>query len=339
MINRKSANRVISAFTFTVFAAQGYAAEHELRFTHMFPESHFAWAHAGEQLTQKVSAATDGSVGFQTFPSGQLGKDFVGLMDSGLADISILIAAYAPDKLPLTSVAELPQSGATSCSETEKLWSIIQPGGALYEAEYEPKGLHPLFVAVLPPYKFITTSKPVHALEDVQGLKIRASGAAMQTAVRSLGAVAVQMTATEINDSLRRGTVDGAIWPYHSAPPYGLEPLLKYGIEGPTLGATAIVYAMTQDAWTQLSESEQAAFKAASREIQPEFCGWLDGEEDRVRQNMIDEHGYKPKVLSEEETSQWQAKLDPVADEWVKRMESQGKPGSAMLKAYQDAGQ
>lgn len=309
----------------------------KLRFAHSLPSTHYAWVEGMGRMADAVVKATNGVVSYEVYPAGQLGKDYVSVLNSKLADAVVLIPSYASDKLPLTTVGELPAKYKDACHGTRKLWAIAKPGGMLSEAEFKPLGMHTLFVTNLPGYKVPTTTKPVKSLEDLQGMKIRASGAAMEQTVRALGAVPIQLTASEINDSLRRGTIDGAIWPYHAAPPYELEPLFKYGAEGPNLGSATIIFAMSESKWQSLPENVQKAIETAAAEAQENLCQWMEKEEARVRQEMIDKYGYKPTVLSEEETARWNERTAKVAEAWAARMDRNGKPGTKILEAFRQA--
>lgn len=72
-------------------------------------------------------------------------------------------------------------------------------------------------------------------------------------------------------------------------------------------------------------------------QVQPQFCGWMDADEDKARQRMIDEFGYAAVEVSNEETTALQEKLLTVAEAWAERMEEQRKPGRAILEAFQSA--
>lgn len=311
--------------------------EVKLRFAHPLSSTHYAWVEGLGRMADAVVEASDGTVSYEVYPAGQLGKDYVSVLNSKLADIVVLIPSYASDKMPLTTVAELPVKYEDACDATRKFWEIARPGGVLSEAEYKPQGMRALFVTILPGYKVPTTTKPVRSLADLQGLKIRASGAAMEQTVRALGAVPIQLTASEINDSLRRGTIDGAIWPYHAAPPYELESLFKYGAEGPNLGSATIVFAMAESKWQSLPENIRQEITAAAAEAQENLCRWTEGEEARVRQDMIDKYGYQPTVLSDEEIALWNEKTATVAEGWAARMNDNRKPGTEILEAFRQA--
>src|SRR5690606_5546733 len=116
--------------------------------------------------------------------------------------------------------------------------------GVLGKGEYARAGVHPLFVSILAPYVIMTSKKEVHTLEDLAGLKIRASGAAHTRVVSALGGAPVPLPSAEVYDALLRGTVDGALYPFSGLPPYDMQTQLRYSIEGVSLGAGSVVYGM-----------------------------------------------------------------------------------------------
>lgn len=305
-----------------------------LKYSHMWSPSHYAWAQAGKPFTEKVTELTGGSVTFEVYPSGQLGKDYISQLDTGLADVTGIIGSYAADKIPLTSVSELPQRSSGPCETSARLWSLVQPGGRLYEAEYKPNGLHPLFAAVLPSYKILTTKKQLTGYEDLKGLKIRASGAAMEDTARALGAVPIPIQGPDMNDALMRGTVDGTILTYSSALAYGLEPLVKYSLNGVYLGSTSVVYAISEQTWAELSAEEQAAFITAGREVQASFCAWMHADEAVSLEKMTANAAHQPTSVSPEKAEEWQATLESVSRLWAGRLDGLKRDGAATLEAY-----
>lgn len=271
------------------------------------------------------------------FPAAQLGKDLIGSITSGVADMGMVVVAYQPDKLPLASVAELPGTYNNSCEAAGKLWAIVQPGGPLYEKEFQPLGLRPLFASVLPNYKILTTSKPVRTVEDLAGLKLRANGAAMGAAARAMGAIPIQVQVQDMYDALNRGTIDGALFPYHAGPPYDLDQLFKYGIEGPALGSTAVVISISEKKWETLSDAAKAALETAAMEVQPYFCQWMEDDETSALNGMIEKNGFQRVTITEAEMGPFQERLITVPNEWAERVDAQKMPGTEILKAFREA--
>ena len=259
------------------------------------------------------------------------------MLASGIADTALLIPSYEAAKLPLTSVAELPGLYGSSCEATAKLWSIVKDGGPLNEAEYKPKGIKVLYVAVLPPYQVMTTSKKIAAVKDLAGLKIRANGAAMDKTVQAVGAVPVRVPSPELYDALTRGTVDGAYWPIGSTKSTGLEKVLHYLAKGPQLGGGSTLFGMSMKSWDALSAQDKAAFTQAGAEAQKNLCSFLDKSDEEAEGLLVKDFKLSVTQLPKADVAALQERFVPIANEWAKEMDSTGRPGSALLKAFREA--
>jgi TRAP-type C4-dicarboxylate transport system substrate-binding protein len=304
------------------------------KFAFVNPQSHYIWLQGGKHFVDSVIEKSGGAVNVTVFPGGQLGTDYLTTLQSGIADLAILVPSFTPRKLPLTSVAELPIAFENSCAATQSLWQIAKPGEMLDKAEYKPQGVRVLFAAVVPAYKLLTVSKPITKLEDVAGLKIKASGGAQSKTARALGAIPVQITGPETYDALSRGTADGALWPFHGAPAFDLDKVFKHGAEGPQLGTAAVMFVISEKKWNALPKALQSNIIEAAAETQTYLCGWLEAEETRVRDYMKKEVGYKGTTIEGDELKKWQERTDTVSTEWATEMDGQGRPGTQLLEAF-----
>lgn len=314
------------------------AQEQTLRVTQVFAATHWHWTEGMKTFTEAVTEKTGGNIDFEVYHAGQIGKESTTLVTSGLADIGLLVPSYESDKLPLTTVAELPGLHTNACEGTRKFWEVAQEGGALYEAEFKPLGVRPLYVILLPPYQLMTGRQEVTTLEDLSGLKIRANGAAMDKTVRDLGATPVRVTSNELYDSLSRGTVDGSFWIIGSTKLVGLENVLSYTVQGPMLGAGATFLAISDRAWDRLDEPTQQAMMEAGQETMDHLCNYLDNEDVRITQELVDEGKLTVTTLPPEELDRWNSAVANVGREWADEMDSTRRPGSALLEAYTAAG-
>lgn len=319
-----------------ILATGGAAAEEQitLRFAHLFPQSHYFWEHGGKIFVEALETRTGGKVGTSVFPAAQLGKDSLAVLQSGLADIVTLVPSYSPDKLPLTSVSELPGFHSTTCEGVAKLWHIIQDGAPLDQAEYAPQGLHPLFVAHQPTYKVLTSKKQVLDIDDLAGLKLRANGAAIGNLVRGAGAVPVSMSSGEVFDAMMRGTVDGTLLPYYTLPIYGLEDVVSYAYEGAELGGGSVIFAMSDKGWQALPDDMKTSFTEAAAEAQGKLCSYQDALEKSVRDEFAAGNKVTMSSASEADRARWQQHFDQNAADWVQSMEKQGRPGQTILDAF-----
>jgi hypothetical protein len=107
---------------------------------------------------------------------------------------------------------------------------------SLAQKEYAPNGVRVLFSFVLAPYQMATKQK-FGSLREVEGLKLRAIGAAQEVTLKKLKIVPVRMPSPEVHESMSRGTIDGAIFPYSSMLSYDLP--VKYVTEGENFGTAA----------------------------------------------------------------------------------------------------
>jgi TRAP-type C4-dicarboxylate transport system substrate-binding protein len=307
------------------------------KFAQVFPATHWHWTESVKYFEESVTRQTNGKIQWQNYHAGQLGKEGVGMLTSGIADFAILVPSYEAAKLPLTSVSELPGLHTTSCEGTAKLWNIIKDGGALNNAEYKPLGIKIIYAIVLAPYQVMTVSKKVTTLNDLAGLKIRANGAAMDKTVRALGATPVRVTSNELYDSLTRGTVDGGFWPIGSTRNSSLEKIFHYTVQGPMLGGGSTVYGVSQKFWDSLTPDVQAAFMKAGAEAQQHLCSYLDGADESETAWLVKEQKFTATKLPAAELAKWNERVAPIAAEWAKDMDGTGRPGSVLLKAYKEA--
>lgn len=154
------------------------------------------------------------------------------LAQAGSLEITPAAPSYLSDQLPLSSVTDLPGLAEDSCVASAAFRDLLDEDGVLYQEEYAPRGLRPLWVAVIPGYELMTASRKIETPEDIPGLTIRSSGGAMDTNIESLGAAPVSMTAADAYEALSRHTVDGISFPYASVTPYRLEEVLRYSTKG-----------------------------------------------------------------------------------------------------------
>jgi TRAP-type C4-dicarboxylate transport system substrate-binding protein len=336
-MNRKSAITLAALLALTI-GSQAVAQEKKtMKYAHFFAASHWHWTDSAKVFTEEVTRASGGRITFEPYHAAQLGKEGSTILTSGLADMALIVPSYEPARVPLTSVAELPGFHKSSCDGTAKLWHVAKDGGPLNTAEYQPKGFKVLYTLMTTGFQVMTSKKQVTKMEDLAGLKIRANGAAMDKTVRLLGATPVRVTASEVFDALSRGTVDGAFWPIGSTSVIGLQKVFRYTAEGGMLGGGSNVYAMSQKAWDALSAADKDIFTKAGAKAQQHACKYLDDLDASETKMLVKDHGLVVTQLPPAEFDRWNKQISSVGDEWAKEMDSTGRPGAALLKAYKEA--
>ncbi|WP_335948083.1 TRAP transporter substrate-binding protein DctP [Salipiger bermudensis] len=307
--------------------------ERTFRVTQVFPSTHWHMTEGIQKFTDKVKEATDGAIDFEIYHAGQLGKESTTVVTSGLAEFGLLVPGYEVEKLPLTSVVELPGYYDTSCEGTRQFWELAKPGGAIYEAEYKPLGIRPLYVMTLRPYEVQTNEAVVESVEDMKGLKLRANGAMAKT-VAAVGGTPVQVTSNEFYDALARGTVDGGMWISGSTKLVGLENVLNHTVTGTRMGAGSTFFAISERAYQSLDPELQEILTTAGEEMTMHMCEYLQAADENGEKELVAEGKLEVHPLSEEEAARWNEMLIPVAEQWAEEMDRSGRPGTDILEAY-----
>ena len=329
---------ILAAAAAGVMGTTTMAQEVTLRMGDSLPASHFIVETATQPWIDLVTSKLDGRLKIDYFPAQQIGKakDFLRLTQSGLVDIGYIGPAYISEKMPLSAVAELPGASKTSCEVIKSYWSLVKEGGWLYENEYKPNGIRPLFLIAPPPYQLILRDESVTSAESLQGKKIRAAGGAQSLTLEELGMVPVRMAPPEIYDAMSRGTVDGALLAFISVDSYKLTPLTKMVTVGQNFGTVVAAYSINEEKWQSLPEDMKAAFKEAGDEMAEIACRGFDEREAVAAEELL-AAGVTFAPLSDADTAILQGANDKVARDWAKSLDDRGLPGSKALEEFSAA--
>ncbi len=335
---RRSSVVAILILVLLCWTGQGLAQEKKmvLRIADSFPPTHFVVKWAVKPWMEKVTKETNGLVQFEHYPSEQLGKvkDLLTLTLSGVADIAYVPPTYVPEKMPLSTVAELPGMFPLSCIGTKAYWSLAKDG-LIYQKELAPNGVRSLFTFSFPSYQLFTRKK-FETLKDIENLKIRSAGWGVDISVRHMKAVPVRMPAPEIYEAVSRGTVDGAIVPISSAVAYNWQDVFRFMTTDQNWGSFILNYVVSEKRWKTFPPNVQKAMVDAGEEITQEFCQKMEKEEEAYIA-QLQKANVKAVHLSPADEKQLKAQAEEIAQEWAKGLDAKGKPGTQVLNAYREA--
>ncbi|MFK4446063.1 TRAP-type C4-dicarboxylate transport system substrate-binding protein [Caballeronia udeis] len=310
-----------------------------LRLADSLPAGHVIAQLVTKPFMDQVQKESGGRISFQYFPGEQLGKarDLLMLTQSGVADVGYISPDYASDKMPLTAGFELPGIFLDYCQGTKALWAATHDGGYLQKKEFEPNQIVPIVMLMLPAYQILLENgRPVAGLKDLSGLKIRSAGGAMDFTLQRLGMVPVKMTPPEVYESMSRGTIDGAVFPYMSAMSYGMQPLVKQGSTSHNFGTVVLTYSIGFNKWRQLSLADQGVIMKVGRSISLGSCTRFSTVE-KESADAFRAKGMKVIPLSPVDDSQLKTTFEKVSGDWAKSLDQRGKPGDETLSAVKQA--
>ena len=112
------------------------------------------------------------------------------------------------------------------------------------------------------------SKRPIHAVEDYKGLKVRAAGTAGATFYRALGLVPTELSAKEVYMALQRGTIDGSV----SGPDRFLKSkwyeVAHYLTQDYSLPYISMWLTINNDFWNKLDKDGQQILSDSALEIE-----------------------------------------------------------------------
>lgn len=320
--------RLAAAAVLAVSASQAAAADEYPRMSLKFatflsqsvPQSSVIewWA---DQITER----SGGNIKIQIFWSGTLGKgnEILSLVGDGGVELGQTAAPYYPAELPLTA---MPNNLPMVFTDHETAVKVAMAGldEAAVSQEIDKQGVKLLFYQGLSTYH-IACTKPVSAIADLQGLKIRSYGEFIPKMWESVGAVGVSVASAEIYEGLQRGNLDCAYWPLDFLNSYKLYEPAKY-VSKAEFGAVAgnAVF-VTADLWSAWPQEVRDLFEQVSAEAVAMDMKVIDDSYAQALEELKDKAEL---VEFTEQERLWEVAPD-FLDLWVESMDGRGMGDSA----------
>ena len=291
-----------------------------LRIADYLPANHVLYDNGLRGFMEQVEEQSQGRIDFEYYPGEQLGKakDLLDLVSSGAADIALIAPSYTSEKMPLTTVSELPGLYTTSCEGTHAFIPATGPDGVL-GSEFEKNGVRSVISFMYQPADLLTANTVVDAVEDWSGLKVRVAGGPTEIAVGEMGGVAVRMAAADLYQAMSRGTVDGALLVATSAQSYALDTVIEGITTGFSLGSIASAYVMNEQSWQRLPEDLQQIVRQAGDDASMTLCSALD-ELEQSELARMEKDGITITRLGDEERAAWNDKTQKLLADWSTRI-------------------
>jgi TRAP-type C4-dicarboxylate transport system substrate-binding protein len=168
-----------------------------------------------------------------------------------------------------------------------------------------------------------TAKKPIRKLEDLKGLTIRAPGQAGEV-IKALGGTPAPTPMMEVYDAISKGVIDGEASNFETLFAFKFAEVVKYSTSIWQINHPYPFYlVMNKNSYKKLSADIKAIFDKLVGEYKERYI---------LMWNAIDfvgkAFGMKKGVtiieLPQSELPKWQAAVEPVIDDYVKRMVGKG---------------
>jgi TRAP-type transport system periplasmic protein len=304
---------------------------YEFSYSVFFPPTHIQCITA-TNWAQEIEKRTGGRVKIKVYPAGSLTKAdqcFEGVVN-GISDIGMSCFAYTPGRFPLLEGLDLPVGYPNGMVATRIADDLVR--------KYKPKelsGVEVLYVHAHGP-GILASKKPVRSLEDLKGLKVRATGLSKLIADK-LGATPVAMPQPETYEALQKGVVEATFCPIETLKGWKQGEAIQYVVDSSAIGyTTAMFVVMNKDKWAKLPPDLQKIITDVSREwVAKHGAAW--DEADKAGREFVTQLKREFIALPEAEQQKWKAAVKGVLDAYVKQAKDKNLPGEALLADIQAA--
>ena len=206
--------------------------------------------------TEKLPAASGGEINVNMTTHNQMNLgvgDVFRLLGDGVYDVGMTVADYAVADAPELEGLDVPLL-ALSADEARAMIDAARP--MVSDIFHDRFNSHLLAIAPYPP-QIVFCNGDVNSLEDLEDLKIRASGRMTAKFLEALGAEGVNVSFAEVPGALQKGVVDCAVTGAGSGYNAGWWEVSTNLLAIPLGGWDPVVTAMNLDRWNSLSPETQ----------------------------------------------------------------------------------
>jgi TRAP-type transport system periplasmic protein len=303
---------VVLGITLTATSALSAGAKPtKLTFSIFFPPTHgqtkaaMAWA-------KEIEKRTDNKVQISVFPGGTLTKApqcYSGTV-KGISDLGFSLFAYTRGRFPVMAAVDLPMGYADG--------KVASRVAQEFAKAFKPKELSDVKVLYLHAHGpgLLHTKKPVKKLEDLKGMKIRATGLSAKI-VKALGGVPVAMPQGGTYEALKKGVVEGTFGPMEVLKGWKQAEVVKYTTECYSVGYTTTFFVvMNLDKWKALPADIKKIFDEVSDKY-TDVHGKVWDSTDQEGRKYTRSLGNEIISLSDEESARWRKAVEPVINDYI----------------------
>jgi TRAP-type C4-dicarboxylate transport system substrate-binding protein len=312
--------------------AQGRAITTLKFHTFMSPQSN-VWLSMHKPWMDLIEKDSGGQLRFEPYPSMQLGGSPAQLYDQvkdGVVDVAWTLPGYTAGRFPRGEVFELPFMMSDAQATSRAFWEYIQTA-----APDEFKDVRVLALHVHGPGVIHTVSRPVRAVADLRGLKLRGPTRLVTRLLAALDAVPVGIPLPGIPDALSKGTIDGCVIPWEVVPSIRVHELVRHHTEfaanGGSLYTNTFILAMNQARYAQLPGELRSVIDRHSGPSTSAWLGKTQQANDALGRQEAVKRGNTIHTLDAVASQEFRRRARPLELQWAEDLDKRGFDGKGLL--------
>lgn len=267
-------------------------------------------------FSKRVAEETKGAVQMAIRPGGELGvkaNETIRAVADGvvpMAEFSLFQNASRGQALAVETLPFL-------VSDYEQLAVLHKSFRPIWEGILEKNNQKALYIVPWPK-QFFFTKKPINAIDDLKGMKMRTLDRLTTDWINRLGMTPVQLTNPEILQALGSGMLEGVPTSAGTAVSQKYWDLLKYAYETNHIWASNAMV-INKDAWNKLSPENQKTIERIAREMEPGF--WENSKRDHeLKVAELAKNGMIVQPMSASVVQEMRKRTAPLLEQYAKPM-------------------
>lgn len=320
---------VLLASLLSVTASAANAQELVLRMA-MLAVPTSAYSEASRALPERIAKATNNRVKVELYDSLIPGGQLHTAVRDGRIDISAIVNVYLSSEDPRITLSNLP--GLVETVEDFRKLHRNYWGDELARVWSERYNSISLLDGIWLP-QMVLSRKPIHTLEDFNGLKVRVHNTESAYLINAIGARSTPIAASEMVTALDRGVVDAVITSPAVGFSLGVADVATHMQAWPIASRAGWSIVINKAAWEKVPADLREPIRAAMRELEEERYQ----KHDAYLAEILAKWKEKGVEMYEVPQSEGERVLDAkytqsVFDAWHKRMKELGLDGEGILR-------
>lgn len=234
----------------------------ELTYGSYTSPTHTTYVNGTLPTMERITERTNGELTFEKFPGGAMGgpKELLNNVGNSILDSASVVDIYVKASLPVSSML----SGMIVVGEDPKVMAAAMNEMQLLHCpdcvkEREKNNVVGLSWSATGSYHVICKD-PIDGLDDIQGVKIRATSS-VGRGMQAIGAAPVSITTAEMYEAMQRGQISCAAGSTAWLNTYNLKDFAKAAWTT-SLGSYfgTMNFAMNADSWEDLTQEQRDIF-------------------------------------------------------------------------------
>jgi TRAP-type C4-dicarboxylate transport system substrate-binding protein len=285
-----------------------------------------------EWYAKELAAKTGGQMKLELMYDKGTPAGSADLIRSGAAEAVYFCAQYFPDKMPLSTVLDLPMFSPDDLAAMGRITLALAEHPAI-QAELRSWNTKMLLPVPLPQYQLMGTRR-VTRIDDLKGAKVRISGE-MGKILQEYGAIPSIISSIDSAAALKDGSLDLVALPYpYAFAAFKVHESSKYVTEKISLGGPLCYVGASQKAWDALPAGVQKVMLGLREPMVARYAdAYAPGDAANIA--SFKERGLEFVAFNPADRARLVAKAIKVWQGWVEEREKQGLRGREVFEFAQ----